>query len=103
MRVGAGWVSTLLQRLVVALWLDDTAGAGRGRGAGQLRPAAHRADRGARPRGLVAHGRTGINVWVPVVDEMGAVAALRDAGYAVAPGAYRTRCDPAGVAGWPVG
>ena len=33
-----------------------------------------------------AWGRSGLNVWVPVADETAAVVALRDAGFAVAPG-----------------
>jgi DNA-binding transcriptional MocR family regulator len=87
MRVGTGWVSTLLQRLVVSLWRD-------GRVADRVAAAAesYRRRRTAlrdalAARGIAAHGRTGINVWVPVPDETRTVAALREAGYAVAPGA----------------
>ena len=47
-------------------------------------------------RGIPVVCRTGINVWVPVPDETLAVAGLRDAGYAVSPGAlYRTASPPA--------
>jgi DNA-binding transcriptional MocR family regulator len=46
-------------------------------------------------RGLEAHGATGINVWVRVPDETRTVAALRDAGYAVAPGSlFRLTAAP---------
>ena len=46
-------------------------------------------------RGLDAVGRTGINVWVRVPDETLAVSALREAGWAVAPGAlYRISSAP---------
>ncbi|MEU1013322.1 aminotransferase class I/II-fold pyridoxal phosphate-dependent enzyme, partial [Streptomyces sp. NPDC005890] len=38
-------------------------------------------------RGVVAHGRSGMNVWVPVPDETGAIARLLQRGWAVAPGA----------------
>jgi DNA-binding transcriptional MocR family regulator len=86
MRVGAGWVSTLLQRLVLDLWRDPSvpalvrdAAAGYAARREALLAALH-------ARGLDAIGRTGINVWVPVADETGAVARLRDEGYAVAPG-----------------
>jgi hypothetical protein len=42
-----------------------------------------------------ARGRTGINVWVSTPDESGAVATLRDLGYAVAPGSlYRLGSAP---------
>ncbi|HEX5542533.1 MAG TPA: aminotransferase class I/II-fold pyridoxal phosphate-dependent enzyme, partial [Micromonospora sp.] len=95
MRLGAGWVSTLLQRLTVRLWQDPTV-------AGQIATARDSYERRRQAlraalaeRGVAAHGHTGINVWVPVRDETRAVAALRDAGYAVAPGAlYRLATDP---------
>jgi DNA-binding transcriptional MocR family regulator len=46
-------------------------------------------------RGVTAHGRSGLNVWVPVPDETGAVARLLHAGWAVAPGArYRLSAPP---------
>ncbi|MEV1147115.1 aminotransferase class I/II-fold pyridoxal phosphate-dependent enzyme, partial [Micromonospora sp. NPDC049799] len=96
LRVGAGWVSTVLQRLVLALWSDPAvaervARAGESyerRRAGLL---AELAD-----RGVPARGRSGINVWVPVLDETSVVTALRDAGWAVAPGGlYRIGAGPA--------
>ncbi|MGW4702730.1 aminotransferase class I/II-fold pyridoxal phosphate-dependent enzyme, partial [Streptomyces sp. NPDC004285] len=47
-------------------------------------------------RGVEAHGRGGMNVWVPVTDETGAVARLLAAGWAVAPGArFRMDTGPA--------
>jgi DNA-binding transcriptional MocR family regulator len=48
-------------------------------------------------RGLDARGRTGINIWVRVADETRAVAALRDAGYAVAPGSLYRLSSPPGI------
>jgi DNA-binding transcriptional MocR family regulator len=96
MRIGSGWVSTLLQRLVVELWRDPAVAAGVAAAAASYdrRRDALRAALAA--RGLPAHGRTGINVWIPVPDETRAVAALRDDGYAVAPGAlYRLSTGPA--------
>ncbi|PWU56917.1 GntR family transcriptional regulator, partial [Micromonospora globispora] len=85
-RVGAGWVSTVLQRLVLALWRDPAT-------ADLVRRAAESYDRrrdGLREalaaRGVAAYGRTGINLWVPVADETVVVTTLRDAGWSVAPG-----------------
>jgi DNA-binding transcriptional MocR family regulator len=47
-------------------------------------------------RGVVAHGRSGLNVWVPVHDESAALSALLANGYAAAPGAwFRIRSGPA--------
>ncbi|MGN9809703.1 aminotransferase class I/II-fold pyridoxal phosphate-dependent enzyme [Micromonospora sp. BQ11] len=96
LRVGAGWVSTVLQRLVLTLW-SDPAVAERVRRAGESyerRRAGLLAE--LADRGVPARGRSGINVWVPVLDETSVVTALRDAGWAVAPGGlYRIGAEPA--------
>ena len=96
MRLGAGWVSTVLQRLVAGALARTRPPpswcAGR---RSRLRAAARRPAAALAERGRAAHGRTGINVWVPVPDETSAVTALRDAGWAVAPGAlYRIAAAP---------
>ncbi|MET8646343.1 aminotransferase class I/II-fold pyridoxal phosphate-dependent enzyme [Streptomyces sp. NPDC004675] len=92
-RLGPGWVSLLLQRAVARLWAD-----------GAVDPRAVAAAYGGRRdalidalarRGVAAHGRSGMNVWVPVPDETGAVARLLHAGWAVAPGArFRMSAEP---------
>lgn len=92
-RLGPGWVSLLLQRAVARLWAD-----------GAVDPRAVAAAYGGRRdalidalarRGVTAHGRSGMNVWVPVPDETGAVARLLHAGWAVAPGArFRMSAAP---------
>ena len=96
MRLGTGWVSTVLQRLVVELWRDEgvaDAVARAGRAYDERRRALLDA---LYERGVTASGRTGINIWVSVADETSAVARLRDAGYAVAPGSlYRLSGAPA--------
>ncbi|MYR55423.1 GntR family transcriptional regulator, partial [Streptomyces sp. SID625] len=48
-------------------------------------------------RGVAARGRSGMNVWVPVPDETGAVARLLHAGWAVAPGARYRLSEPPGI------
>ncbi|MEV0455957.1 aminotransferase class I/II-fold pyridoxal phosphate-dependent enzyme [Catellatospora methionotrophica] len=94
-RLGPGWVSGLLQRTLLGLWRDpaaERAVAEAGRVYDERRDGLVEA---LRRRGVAARGRTGINVWVPVPDETGAVTALRDAGYAVVPGhVYRTATGP---------
>ncbi|MEU6811383.1 aminotransferase class I/II-fold pyridoxal phosphate-dependent enzyme [Streptomyces sp. NPDC046831] len=94
-RLGPGWVSRLVQRAVVRLWED-----------GGLDTRAVAAAYGARrdlligalaQRGVVAHGRSGMNVWVPVPDETGVVARLLHAGWAVAPGARFRMSAPPGI------
>jgi DNA-binding transcriptional MocR family regulator len=96
LRLGPGWVSHLLQRLVVDLWSDAAVTA-------QLARAtdAYRARRDALVGALAGHGiavptPSGLNVWVPVPDEAAALRVLEDAGYAVAPGArFRLASPPA--------
>lgn len=93
-RLGAGWVSRLLQRALVRLWADGAVD-------GPAVAAAYRARRdllveALAERGVPAHGRTGMNVWIPVPDETGAVARLLHAGWAVSPGArFRLGTPPA--------
>ncbi|QLJ01612.1 aminotransferase class I/II-fold pyridoxal phosphate-dependent enzyme [Streptomyces sp. NEAU-sy36] len=94
-RLGPGWVSLLLQRAVVHLWaggaVDRTAVAG-----------AYRARReplidALARRGIEAHGRSGMNVWIPVPDETTAVARLLQSGWGVAPGARFRLAGPQAV------
>ncbi|MFG3696570.1 aminotransferase class I/II-fold pyridoxal phosphate-dependent enzyme [Micromonospora sp. NPDC047620] len=96
-RVGAGWVSTVLQRLVLSLWRDPAVA-----GLVDRAAASYERRRGAlvdalAGHGLAAHGRSGINVWLPVADETSALTALRDAGWAVAPGALYRLAGPPGL------
>ncbi|WP_432986295.1 aminotransferase class I/II-fold pyridoxal phosphate-dependent enzyme [Dactylosporangium sp. CA-233914] len=95
-RVGTGWVSTLLQRVVTDLWSDPAVAetVARARAAYESRRTGLLS--ALRARGLSATGRTGINVWLSVPDETTAVTRLREHGYAVAPGAlYRIATPPA--------
>ncbi|MGW4438114.1 aminotransferase class I/II-fold pyridoxal phosphate-dependent enzyme [Streptomyces sp. NPDC004596] len=94
-RLGPGWVSRLVQRAVVELWR-----------CGAVDPLEVAASYGARrealvealaARGVPAHGRSGMNVWVPVPDETGVVARLLHAGWAVSPGARFRLGSPPGV------
>ncbi|GAB2731296.1 aminotransferase class I/II-fold pyridoxal phosphate-dependent enzyme [Streptomyces bullii] len=94
-RLGPGWVSRLTQRAVVRLWADGAVD-------GQAVAAAYGRRRNAlidalARRGIAAHGRSGMNVWVPVPDETGAVARLLHAGWAVAPGARFRMSAPPGI------
>ncbi|QMU77551.1 aminotransferase class I/II-fold pyridoxal phosphate-dependent enzyme [Streptacidiphilus sp. PB12-B1b] len=92
-RLGAGWVSHLLQRTVAALWAaEDTAPAAasyRARRDGLLAELA--------ARGVPARGRSGLNVWIPVSDETATVAGLLQRGWVVAAGARFRIGSPPGV------
>ncbi|MFF3291411.1 aminotransferase class I/II-fold pyridoxal phosphate-dependent enzyme [Streptomyces sp. NPDC003023] len=93
--LGPGWVSRLLQHTVAHLWAADAVDPGAvARSYGERRDAL--IDALAR-RGVEARGRSGMNVWVPVQDETGAVTRLLHAGWAVAPGARFRMSSPPGV------
>lgn len=94
-RLGPGWVSRIGQRALVRLW-DE----------GAVDPKAVSEAYATRrdaliaalaERGVAAHGRSGLNVWVPVPDETGAVSRLLHAGWAVAPGARFRMSAPPGI------
>ncbi|MET8571113.1 aminotransferase class I/II-fold pyridoxal phosphate-dependent enzyme [Streptomyces sp. NPDC004783] len=94
-RLGPGWVSLITQRAVARLTADGTVDAravvaAYGRRRDALLGALAR-------RGVTAHGRSGMNVWIPVPDETGAVARLLHAGWAVAPGARFRIGAPPGI------
>ncbi|MFJ2753735.1 aminotransferase class I/II-fold pyridoxal phosphate-dependent enzyme [Streptomyces sp. NPDC087297] len=92
-RLGPGWVSRLIQYAVVELWTSGAVDpAAVARSYGQRRDALVGA---LREQGVPAYGRSGMNVWVPVVDETVVVARLLAAGWAVSPGAvYRVEAGP---------
>jgi DNA-binding transcriptional MocR family regulator len=94
--LGTGWVSHLLQDLVVALWSDPATETLLARAA-EAYAARRDALLGAlAARGIAAHGRSGLNVWAPVPEEAAAVAALAHGGWAVRAGErYRLRTGPA--------
>ncbi|MFD0442499.1 aminotransferase class I/II-fold pyridoxal phosphate-dependent enzyme [Streptomyces indonesiensis] len=94
-RLGPGWVSHLLQDAVAWLWRTDAVDPAAVAASYDTRRAA--LVRALRERGIAAHGRSGMNVWVPVPDETGAVARLLAAGWAVAPGARFRVASPPGV------
>jgi DNA-binding transcriptional MocR family regulator len=95
LRLGPGWVSYLLQDLAVALWHDKTATrlvheaeAGYTRKRTLLRDALAN-------RGVTSHGRSGLNMWIPVPDETVAIPRLLGAGWAAAPGTrFRINTPP---------
>ncbi|GLZ79065.1 GntR family transcriptional regulator [Actinorhabdospora filicis] len=95
MRMGSGWVSTVLQHLVLGLWEDPAVEGVVARARAAYDERRSGLIRALTERGVHCAGRTGLNVWVPVPDEASAVTVLRDAGYAVSPGSVnRLRSAP---------
>jgi DNA-binding transcriptional MocR family regulator len=84
---GPGWVSHVLQRLVLELWSDPAVCALVARAGATYTERRERFLQCLRQRGVPASGASGLNVWIPVDDETGVVGALSERGWVVAPGA----------------
>ncbi len=80
-RLGAGWVSTVLQRLLLALLTDPKTQRKVARAAKTYDARRTRLLAALAERGVSASGRTGLNVWVPVGDEASAAAQLLSRGW----------------------
>ena len=95
-QLGVGWVSHILQSCALSLWNDETV----------LRQIEHAAQIYAERRtallkalqreGIDVATPSGLNCWIRVPDEATTLAALRNAGYALAPGSrFRIESPPA--------
>ena len=94
--LGAGWVSTILQQVVAELWSDPATQTLVDRATEQYAVRRRRLVELLAGKGIESHGRSGLNVWIPVIDEAAVTSALREAGWAVAPGErFRIRSGPA--------
>jgi DNA-binding transcriptional MocR family regulator len=95
LRLGPGWVSHLLQDLAVGLWSDDAAARRVLEAEKQYTGNRTRLCAALAERGVGAHGRSGLNVWIPVPDETIAITRLLNMGWAAAPGTrFRIRTPP---------
>ena len=93
--LGTGWVSHLLQGVTAALWSAPGGTALLELGRDTYRRRREALVGALAARGVPAHGRSGLNVWIPVVEEGAAVQWLLGAGWAVLPGArFRLRSGP---------
>ncbi len=89
---GPGWVSHVLQRLVLELWTDPAVGALIERAAAAYGDRRQRLIEALAHRGIAAEGDSGLNVWIGVPEEAAVMGALAQRGWVVAPGArYRLR------------
>jgi DNA-binding transcriptional MocR family regulator len=93
--LGTGWVSHLLQGVTVALWSAPGGAALLELGRDTYRRRREALVGALAVRGVPAFGRSGLNVWIPVVEEGAAVQWLLGAGWAVVPGErFRLRSGP---------
>ncbi|HEU4397521.1 MAG TPA: aminotransferase class I/II-fold pyridoxal phosphate-dependent enzyme [Actinomycetota bacterium] len=93
--LGTGWVSHLLQGVTAALWSAPGGTALLELGRDTYRRRREALIGALAARGVPAHGRSGLNVWVPVAEEGATVQWLLGAGWAVLPGErFRLRSGP---------
>jgi DNA-binding transcriptional MocR family regulator len=94
--VGTGWVSHILQGVVAALWSDRSTEALLQKASDAYTTRRDALVRALAARGITAHARSGLNVWIPVPEEASVITALADAGWAVRAGErYRLKSPPA--------
>jgi DNA-binding transcriptional MocR family regulator len=95
---GPGWVSHILQALVLALWSDLQVDEQVAHAGAVYASRRERLLECLRAEGVRARGESGLNVWVEVADEAGAASALMQRGWVVAPGApYRLQGSGSGI------
>jgi DNA-binding transcriptional MocR family regulator len=95
---GPGWVSHILQRLVLGLWQDPHVDELTARAAATYTARRERLLDALAREGVQASAVSGLNVWVPVEDETGVVGALSERGWVVAPGTpYRLAASPPAI------
>ena len=93
--LGPRRVSHLLQRLVLALWSDPSAGRRLARASEVYRHRRTALLTELAAHGVAARGASGLNVWVPVRDESHSVHALAARGWIVAAGEpFRIQATP---------
>lgn len=94
--LGVRWVSHLLQQLTLALWSDPSNGRRLARAADVYTQRRTALVDALAAHGITSHGRSGLNVWIPVREETSAVQALASRGWGVAAGErFRLRSAPA--------
>jgi DNA-binding transcriptional MocR family regulator len=84
--IGAGWVSHLIQRLVVSLWSDPETERLLACARDTYDRRRNALLRALAAQGIDAHGAGGLNVWIPVAHEDATVASLLERGWGVLAG-----------------
>jgi len=87
---GPGWISHILQSLVLELWRDREVSALVARAGARYAARRERLLAELASRGIDARGASGLNVWVAVPEEGAVIGAMLQRGWVLAPGApYR--------------
>lgn len=95
--LGPGWVSWLIQRLVVELWRDPETQRSIAEAAEAYRSRARALIEALEPHAIPVHGRSGLNVWIPTAEESPVLRALFQSGWAVAAGEIFRLSSPPGI------
>ncbi|GAC1314735.1 MAG: aminotransferase class I/II-fold pyridoxal phosphate-dependent enzyme [Acidimicrobiales bacterium] len=95
--VGAGWVSYLLQQVAVTLLSNPETNEGLSLAAQVYAERREVLIDALAAQGIAAHGRSGLNVWVPVLDEAAVLSGMAARGWAIAPGSRFRLATPPGV------
>jgi len=94
--LGSGWVSHILQDVVVSLWSDPATTKRLRQAAAAYAERRQALLRALARRGIPARGRSGLNVWIPVREEAAVIAGLAAAGWGLRPGErYRLKSPSA--------
>jgi DNA-binding transcriptional MocR family regulator len=95
---GPGWVSHVLQTLVLGLWTDPEVHTLIARASATYAQRRERFLACLQRQAVRAHGASGLNVWIPVQEEAGVVGALMQRGWVVAAGSpYRLTGAPPAI------
>ncbi|MFE9576785.1 PLP-dependent aminotransferase family protein [Nocardia sp. NPDC006044] len=92
--LGAGWSSRLLQRVLLSMLDDETAGHAVTTARAEYRRRSAELRRALARRGVTVARGDGINLWLPVADENAAMISLAAAGIKAAPGGPFIVGDP---------
>jgi DNA-binding transcriptional MocR family regulator len=94
--LATGWVSLLLQQLIANLWADPSVRRTLEQAAATYAERRTRLRDALAARGIAAIGASGLNVWIPVVEEAATVAGMLQRGWAVIAGErFRLSAAPA--------
>jgi DNA-binding transcriptional MocR family regulator len=94
--VGPGWVSHLLQRTAATLWADPKIARNLEKATATYSKRRKALIEALAEHGIEAEAPSGLNIWIPVPDETSVIQALREQGWAVAPGApFRLQSESA--------
>ena len=93
--LGQGWVSHLLQRTLARLMQNENVDLALAETARTYADRRNALIDALADNGISAHGSSGLNVWIPVLDETSAISGMRDRGFAVRAGErFRLRSGP---------